>query len=275
MANQIFNYQVYVDFLANDMPQEAILYRSSFSPKYVYKFYSLYKDDNLLNNSKIETLRDNKIWFCKALNQNDPYEFQGMYLDDERLAKLGIPDGIKTLCSSLLETLDQNFAVASFTTRMHDNMPMWAYYANGFQGYCVKYSVLPECLIYNVMYETEKIPLYELVWDAVQLALLHGSKGTSKELQSAIAILQEKHFIKHKSWEHEQEYRMIEKLARSTDMGCSIPCSEIYLKAEEIYAGVRCSEYHIERLNDAAKALGIGPVKKMILSKEQYILVEE
>ncbi|MEL7603087.1 MAG: DUF2971 domain-containing protein [Bacillota bacterium] len=243
METEKFDYLTYIAFLASDMPQEAILYRSSFSPKYVYKFYSLYKDDAIINNSKIKTLRDNKIWFCKALNQNDPYEFQGMYLDDDRLASLGIPEGIKILCSSALKTLDENFAVASFTTRMHDNMPMWAYYANGFQGYCVKYSVLPECLIFNVMYEPEKIPLYELVWDAVQLALINGnSNSTSRELQSAIAILQEKHFIKHKSWEHEQEYRMIERLAQSTDMGCSVSCSEIYLKAEEIFAGVRCSD---------------------------------
>lgn len=80
----------YLSLLEQGQAGEALKYRASFIPEYLYKFFWLSDDpDDEKNKKRLYTLSTNQLWFAGASAQNDPYEFQGMYFDEDELISYG------------------------------------------------------------------------------------------------------------------------------------------------------------------------------------------
>lgn len=81
-----FNINTYFELIECKKIDEAIEYRASLVPEYIYKYVAL-SDDITTNNLKFSTLLNNQIWVSSIQCLNDPYEFSGMYINKEELQK--------------------------------------------------------------------------------------------------------------------------------------------------------------------------------------------
>ena len=95
-----------------------------------------------------------------------------------------------------------------------------------------------------------------------------------KALHSKAALLLHQLNIKHCSWEHEQEYRVI-AMVRKQGKGIRISAEEVGLKPRRIVAGINCKPEHLERLQEISDALSCGKVLQARTSKDKFTLFEE
>ena len=86
-------------------------------------------------------------------------------------------------------------------------------------------------------------------------------------------LLMQQFFLKHKSWEHEKEYRIVAPLENPPKDGCQVNVEKLGLKVEKIYSGINCSYYNIEKLNKISNLLGCGNVVQLKTSDAEYMLV--
>lgn len=263
----------YFEFLHNGLINEAIMYRASCVPDYLYKFFWLSEnpeDDG--NKKRLQTLEDNQLWFAAATAQNDPYEFRGIYLDEEKLLELGVtPESI----SNAAELLLKGVLLTSFTANMSDNLPMWAHYANNHRGFCVKYMVGKKQAIRNVTYEDKRISIANIFCNFLQAA--HQSATVFDQhayLQAQIyaTIMQEMFFLEHRSWEYEHEYRGLYPV-EIENTGMNVSLADLGLSVLEIYCGINCCEHNKKRLSDIATKLGV-PCKECRISSHNFTVFE-
>ena len=60
------------------------------APKKIYKFIPFFDNGNSkVNKRNIETIEEKKVWASKYFSLNDPFEFNGMYLDEEKISASG------------------------------------------------------------------------------------------------------------------------------------------------------------------------------------------
>ena len=70
--------------------KEADQYRINNAPQKIYKFMPFFDRGNPhVNKRNIETLGEKKVWASKYFSLNDPFEFNGMYLDEEKILASG------------------------------------------------------------------------------------------------------------------------------------------------------------------------------------------
>ena len=63
------------------------------APKKIYKFIPFFDNGNSkVNKRNIETIEEKKVWASKYFSLNDPFEFNGMYLDEEKISASGNND---------------------------------------------------------------------------------------------------------------------------------------------------------------------------------------
>ncbi|MFI8744505.1 DUF2971 domain-containing protein [Pseudomonas sp. NPDC077186] len=110
------------------------------TPNRLYRYRPLSDRDNLLER-ELSALRDSYLYAPLFEQMNDPMEaFMPMggdsdHIFDEVVKPLGLKtedyyDGIRLLI--------QQFGLVSFSST-HNYLPMWAYYASGFEGMCLEF----------------------------------------------------------------------------------------------------------------------------------------
>lgn len=250
--------------------QEALEYRASTIPDYIYKFFWL-SDNEEENKKRFDTLRESQLWFAAPSKQNDPYEFKTMYLNKAKLRDIGFTD------ENILETerLLMSCAICCFVGNSSDNMPMWAHYANQHQGYCVKYKVINKYGIRNVLYEPDRIPIATILAN-----FLHRAKefdegiGDETDAQFYATILQENYFMKHISWASEHEYRIIHPMEDINSIGEKINVEDVGLEVIEIICGYKCKDAHVKQLKAIAGSLNV-PCNKCSISETTFSILNE
>ncbi len=165
--------------------------------------------------------------------------------------------------------------LTSFTENNESFLPMWAYYSNNYRGYCVEYEVLDPEYIYKVSYEPQRIPIAKIATD-IYCGISDFINGNANEdkLQFNNMLLMQQFFLKHKSWEHEKEYRIVAPLDNPPLNGCQANVNILGLKVRRIYAGINSSDTSIERLNNISNSLGCGVVVRLKVSDQEYAFEE-
>ena len=154
-----FSYEEYETLLEKGKFEEATAYKARFLPDVLYKFVPLYDDTNLDkrimedNNKRFSSLERGEIWFSSREAMNDPFEFTGIYIDEAKMRNIGWDaDRLAKIKQDFLDS----FFLASFTSNMSNNLPMWAHYANNHAGYCVKYNVGKIANVHRVLYLSKR-----------------------------------------------------------------------------------------------------------------------
>lgn len=266
----MFSNNHYMSLIENRRFQDAFDYRASTIPDYVYKFISL--GEKIEENEKrFDTLKSNQLWFAAPSAQNDPYEFQTMFLDAEKLHEIGF----STQSIDSVKKQMMTFAICCFVDRSSDNLPMWAHYANQHKGYCVKYKVKNKYAIRNVVYEPKRIPIASIFANFIQEARKYDEgKGEISNVQFYTTIMQENYFLKHSSWSSENEYRAIYPLKDADATGMRVDIDKIGLEINEIICGYKCKDIHVERLKSIADDLKI-PCKICSISETNFTVLSE
>lgn len=270
-----FDYKQFLDMVSAGRIEDAFDYRATFTPDYLYKFFPLVDNSkDKKNQQRFYSLANNYLWFATPEVQNDPYEFMGLYWDEDQLLKMGVQqrsiDDTKTL-------LLKQIALTAFTSNMDNNLPMWAHYANNHHGYCVKYKVGNKHTIRNVIYDSQRISMTKTFLNLIHMI----NKGITMQDKSFIdeaniysAVLQDKFFYKHNSWEYENEYRALWPF-ESDKTGFNLPIAELSLTVQEIYSGINCSDENKKELSNIATILNV-PFKECAMSNSEFtVLVEK
>jgi len=266
-----FSTSKYFEMLASGDVEKAYRYMQGYLPTYIYKFISL--DSNIgLNNSKLDTLKSDKIWVAASSEQNDPYEFSGIFLDKSMLCKKGFSDVVIDSANDLIKN---SFCIAAFTSQMTDNLSMWAHYANNHRGFCIKYKVNVQNMFFKVFYEKERISISNTFVRFINACSEYESNHTPdnlKEIQSCSALLQSMYYIKHFSWNHENEIRLLYPNEKR-EKGFNVKNSECGIRIESIYTGYCCTTDHKASINSIAKDLGVECMECQ-LSDTKYTVFE-
>lgn len=259
----------YYDLLFQRKYDEARECRMDSVPDTLYKFCSLSDADVKSNNKKFETLLEESSWISAISEMNDPYEFNGLYLDADRLREANYPDDVIQKLENDLN-LNKDYGFCSFTKHGPEYLPMWAYYTNKYSGYCVEYSVVDKARIWPLSYEKNRVGIAVLIdnW----LSAAHNGKMDDVHFYSR--LMYERLYMKDASWKHEDEYRVIAPLDETNPKGRRIKNSEIGIKAVRIIAGFKCEAQHSERLKQICDTLHIG-FSQATLSKNSYSFEEE
>lgn len=258
----------YADFILAGEFAKAEKVRKTCIPNRLYKFVSL-GDSTESDESKLNTLETNKLWFSKTNLYNDPYEQCGLFIDDTQLEKAGWD---KNLIEST-HTLFEELAVAGLTCCLsatdYTNMPMWAHYANNSKGFCIECEVENAEMLYEVSYEDS--PHSATAMTARLIHELLASKGKpelSDELIRTITLLRFNSCMKHSSWSHEKEYRLIVDV--NHDRGIGIPTELCGVKFKKIILGLNCSEENQNRLCSISRMLEIESYKLQASNQDSF-----
>lgn len=262
----------YLSLLYERKLEEAEQYRKQSIPQKLIKFFPL-SDRTESNEKKFKTLETENLWISSIDSLNDPYEFSCMYVDKDRLKEAGHPDELIKGFEIIVGDMLRNFGVASLSGNSFDCLPMWAYYANNHAGYCVEYEVMQKDAIHKVFYEQDRIAVASIpanFFNEFQ-KMREAGENTNPEVEFYANILMQQLFIKHRSWSHENEYRIIFPIGAKK--GMNTPLSAVGLKTSKIVAGINCTEEHILKLQEISDKLGCGKVERAQISTVAYKLL--
>lgn len=263
----------YMRLLQENGMEAACAYRASFVPDRLYKFFFLC-DDGIENKKRFDTLEARKTWLAPATAQNDPYEFEGLYPDWDKLAPKGYTH---ELIDPILSRIKASILLAAFTTETETNLPMWAYYANNHRGFCAVYEVKEKQKFRNITYESERIGVASLLGNSLYYALPNPQIPVEKwkaEGDKYNLLLSEMLYIKHESWKHEHEYRLIYPIESANQaQGAAIEDEKLGIQIAGLYAGLKCSVKNKMQLSNIAVALGV-PYQECHVSGKKYTLAE-
>ncbi len=273
-----FNINTYFELIECKKIDEAIEYRASLVPEYIYKYVAL-SDDITTNNLKFSTLLNNQIWVSSIQCLNDPYEFSGMYINKEELQKKEMSADDINIVTSFIKSA----FVASFSGNKVNNLPMWAHYANNHRGLCLKYKVNDKKSIKNIIYEPKRIDITKLFTCFIECAFAaenptHKSndiKSLELERDMYATIMQDIYLIKHNSWEYEDEYRIILPKVNldNKSKGENVYSSDFGLQLTEVYCGINCSRDDLQKIISICESLNIS-CKLCKISSEEFTVFE-
>lgn len=278
-----FSNRQYFKLLTEGKYHEAEDYRRLHVPHKLYKFVWLEDDSKSLlhwkikerksNSLKFSALQNNYLWLSHVKQLNDPYEYKCMYVNKEKFRKAGYSDEIIATFENILQDNMNQMGVTCFSEKEpENNMPMWDYYANNGRGFCIEYEVISPNQIHKVFYEPDRIPLAIILTDMMG-EFYKNKKGlvmdeSKMEFCSNVIIMQL--FMKHTSWQHEQEYRLVYPLSPGTT-GCKVGIMGAGLKVNRIIAGMNCSKEHRDILNTISNELGCGDIYHVAMSQTSFI----
>ena len=137
-------------------------------PDILFKYYSL--TDNLdLNEKKLETLLQKKIFMSEAKYLNDPFDNKAYFYKPDLLKKYKRLEPVE---GKIIDDFTRFSKVTSLTSNGVNSMPMWAHYANNHNGFCVSYDMknnvqLSGCT-FPVQYTDERIDITSLMDKQIQ-----------------------------------------------------------------------------------------------------------
>lgn len=142
-------------------------------------------------------------------------------------------------------------------------MPMWAYYANNHQGFCVEYLLcdMQKKYIFPVTYEPERVSANSITTNLLYEYMKMKEEGreytdTSADANVYLQMLILSLAAKHKSWEHEKEYRII----CYRDDFPAIPF--------KIYIGLNCKEEYKKELIEVGRSIDGCKVYQMEFNED-------
>ena len=279
-----FSIDKYEDLLENGKFKEASTYRASFIPDVLYKFVPLYDDNTSAdereeerNLKRFSSLERGEIWFSSRKAMNDPFEFAGIYIDELKLCSSGWnPDTIAKIEQDLMDL----FFLASFTSNMSDNLPMWAHYANNHAGYCVQYKVDKKENVHRAMYLRKRYPIANTIKKFVGYGCMRNDttvlpekrEWARIEFQKCLALIQEIYTIKHNSWSYENEFRLLCD-SLPDKLGRNMSAASMGLTPTDVYCGVNCSDKHIEKIRSISEKTGLL-FHRCKLSQTDYLVID-
>ena len=281
----MFDKTEYLSLYRNDFIQ-ALKYLCNEIPDSLFKFYSL---GNKMDEKKLSTLRDDKIWVDLFINQNDPFEMINLDIDENSVKPKYTKDGRLLIDKNdLLDAYQKHMnhyknklKTASLCDVMATNISMWAYYTNNHQGFCCEYEPLSRDLdamkpLRPVLYEKSTSKTKSSFVEHLTISGLNSLHDDSNiiQLQQAynFELIKMLASCKHESWAHEREYRAF-YLGKDDSTGESVCCSELNLKLKAIYAGVHCSDENKEKLKQICGLLNVE-FHAMKASSTEYLLIE-
>lgn len=81
----------YCHILESQGFKKADIYKNSLLLKYIYKYVSL-NDNDTENEKRFQTLENKYIWCSSCTSYNDPFEFNVLYFDEEKMHQEGYSD---------------------------------------------------------------------------------------------------------------------------------------------------------------------------------------
>ncbi|MGL5436760.1 MAG: DUF2971 domain-containing protein [Lachnospiraceae bacterium] len=259
----MLDYTRYISLHQEGKFQEAVDYKCTEIPTTLYKYVGL-DDDKRSNELKLNYLEQGKISLSSFGNFNDPFEGKFFRFDKNMLAEKGWNiDRIKQYYESVV----RNFKYSCLSGVGEQNMPMWAYYANNHSGFCVEYQLIDKQkkYIYPVTYEPERMPANTIITNLLhELFTLKRLGKTHKEISDEGNVYLQLLFLslaaKHKSWEHEKEYRIIS------------PFEDFPAYPSKIYIGMNCKEEYKDRLIQIGQKLSwICEVYKLYIDESSKV----
>ena len=267
---------------------EAMYESKKHIPVTIYKFCSLTskKGDTTLNQSKLETLKNNQIWLSKFSDLNDPFEGQMFTLPEKDFLQNGLPNEIKERYNvkdteeliNFLSGFRNTYCQTSFSSA-NKNVLMWGYYANGCRGYCVEYKVLNKESLFAVSYINKRIILSGFFknkrYERRCTSNLNQIDKSTHRLSAKDKILYYLYIqsFKHTQWAFEKEIRVID-VTLPDYSGGNQPIESYGLQPTKIIVGY-LSEY-IEELKQIAIQLGVSfSIMKPNYESNKFELVEE
>lgn len=226
-------------------------------PDALYKYYSL-TNDIALNEQKLETLQQKKIFMAEPKSLNDPFDNKAYFYRPEELKK---HEWLAEYDGRLIDDFSAFFRTTSLTANQVNSMPMWAHYANNHTGFCVEYDMkknteLCDCT-FPVQYTDERIDITSLMEDQVQAIMqaksIQSSKGFKQILLDNLSLIYLVSLfcnIKHISWSYENEFRC--SMASNAK---GMPYAPAMPKA--IYIGMNCLPTYRDKLIKIAAELQI------------------
>lgn len=231
-------------------------------PDTLFKYFSL-TDNIVLNEQKLETLQQKKIFMSDVKYLNDPFDNRAYYYRADKLKKherLAEHDG------KLIDDFSLFTKVSALTANGVNSMPMWAHYANNHTGFCVSYDMksnteLFSCT-YPVQYTDQRIDITSLMDRQAENIFrelkTQSAQGKKEILLNDLSLVFMPLFfcnLKHLSWSYENEFRCT---TGATAEGMP------YMPAtpKEIFIGMNCLPTYTERIISIAKALK-APVYQM------------
>ena len=240
------------------------IYRISrlYIPKTLFKYFSL--TDNLsLNEQKLETLQQKKIFMSDVKDLNDPFDNKAYFYRPEELKKY---ERLAEHGGKLIDDFSVFSKVSSLTSNNVNSMPMWAHYANNHTGFCVSYDMelnteLSSCT-FPIQYTDERIDITSIMdrqaQQMVQEFEKQSKQGKKKILLDDLSLIYMTTYfcnIKHISWSYENEFRC-------TTAANAPGMPYILATPKEIYIGKNCTNTYVDRIIKIAKELQV-PVYQM------------
>lgn len=260
--------QKYLNLLYARKITEAEAVRKLTIPNRLIKFVWL--DGSKNDGKKFKSLKQEQIWISHVSKLNDPYEFKGLIIDEEKFKNAGYSQEHINLYKTIFEMED--IGVTCLSGNDIDYLPMWAYYTNNYRGFCIEYEVLNKEIIHEVCYESKRIAVASLLTQYVASAeeAMKTGKMRSDEADRIGKVLLYNLYIKAKAWEHEKEFRIPYPV--NDKIGKNVNIRDTGLKTNRIIAGINCIPEDIQRLNDISNQIGCGNVYRSKLSDTKYAL---
>ena len=247
-----FDLSQYNKLLAEQKTELAEQYIADSVPDYLYKYYWLSKGEDKNNDEKrFTSLILNSNWFAVSDEQNDPFEFKMGYVSERLIEKKNASDIAAKAAKFSLEYMRNNTLLCSFTATDENNLPMWASYSNNHYGYCVKYKVNNKRALMRVFYEKDRIGVL-----GVPLGFINEAKLSDEQEQETDGLKFYRHMImqlmcvKHISWAHEKEYRIIQPRDGAV-FGRNI--ENTIITPVDLYIGFNCIPEYERRLISICK----------------------
>ena len=212
-------------------------YRHSCVPCKLYKFYP----NNILQ-TRIRTLREEKLWLSRPDKLNDPFEFSAFYYSDLFLE----------FQQDIQLSLNDNFYIGSLSANTFESPIMWAHYGGNHAGFCVEYEVKNPRFIWNVYYSQNRIKFD----NGLRKVLIKSKDGEANSIEQGVFM--QSLFYKSDEWEYEHEYRIV--LPSEIVMGEKIDgqahtICELGLQTKRVFAGWKASSSLIQKLRKSATML--------------------
>ena len=266
-----FNFQKLFELLEQSDFEEIFNYIGEHIPKTIYKYYFLFDENSDYsieeNEKRFNTLLENKLWLSDFKKFNDPFEAKNLYTDICKLKQWGYDDEDIEKIKATQHLIENSYKATSFSGHLKDCMPMWAHYANNYKGYCVEYEVLNTRCIFPVFYDNTRNA--STIFARILHDLCKCGKNPTKEMQNKVLqeaiILQLSYCIKHKSWEYENEYRIL--IPEPSNLNS---CNKLGLKPVKIYTGLNTTSAHIDKLQAISSQLGMGDIAHCKVSEKEY-----
>lgn len=257
IVNFSFNY--YCKLIEDGKHGAAEEYKKNKLPNKIFKYVYLYDDNTEENKKRFNTLKENKLWLATYEKFNDPFEFKTLYLDIEKLQKLGYSNKEIESLNEILNRMRNSFLLTCFSENLTNNMPLWAHYANSHKGFCVEYNVKDYKYLYPVSYEVERIAIASIMINFLDKLKRYSKRKIDKhdkDLGLCASIFKQMGIMKNISWKYENEIRLLYiKLSDINSHGKSIAVSKLGLETNKIYIGAKCLEENKNELINISSKL--------------------